>query len=96
MGWILYDRDGQIHEIRPDGSGDHRIGIDVPGSDQSNALSPDWSPDGRWIVFSMSFPGMDALNLYVMRADGSNVRQITTALPGTQEVGEGDEYPDWG
>jgi len=44
----------------------------------------------------MSFPGVDALNLYVMRADGGNVRQITTAMLGTQELGEGDEYPDWG
>jgi Tol biopolymer transport system component len=94
--WILYDRDHQIHAVRPDGSGDHRIQIDVPGSEQANALYPDWSPDGRWIVFSMSFPGVDALNIYVMRADGSDVRQITTALPGTQERGEGDEYPDWG
>jgi Tol biopolymer transport system component len=94
--WILYDRGHQIHVVRPDGSGDHRIKIDVPGSDQANALYPDWSPDGRWIVFSMSFPGVDALNVYVMRADGSNVRQITTALPGTREVGEGDEYPHWG
>ncbi len=94
--WILYDRDDQIHMLHPDGSGDHQIPIDVPGSDQAIALYPDWSPDGRWIVFSMSFPGVDALNLYVMRADGSDVRQITTALPGTQERGEGDEYPDWG
>ncbi|MDP9185190.1 MAG: hypothetical protein M3O29_05935 [Actinomycetota bacterium] len=94
--WILYDRDEQIHAVRPDGSGDHQIRIDVPGSDQAVVLYPDWSPDGRWIVFSMSFPGVDALNLYVMRADGSDVRQITTALPGTQERGEGDEYPDWG
>jgi TolB protein len=94
--WILYDRDEQIHMVHPDGSGDHQILIDVPGSDQAIALYPDWSPDGGWIVFSMSFPGVDALNLYVMRADGSDVHKITTALPGTQEQGEGDEYPDWG
>jgi Tol biopolymer transport system component len=94
--WILYDRGHQIHVVHPDGGGDHQIQIDVPSSDQANALYPDWSPDGRWIVFSMSFPGVDALNLYVMQADGSDVRQITTALPGTQERGEGDEYPDWG
>ncbi len=94
--WILYDRDEQIHVVHPDGSGDRLIPIDMPGSDQAIVLYPDWSPDGQWIVFSMSFPGVDALNLYVMRADGSDVRQITTALPGTQEQGEGDEYPDWG
>jgi Tol biopolymer transport system component len=94
--WILYDRDDQIHAVRPDGSEDHRIQIDVPGSEQAIALYPDWSPDGGWIVFSMSFPGVDALNLYVMRADGSDVHQITTALPGTQELGVGDMYPDWG
>ena len=92
--WILYDRDTQIHVVHPDGSGDHQIEID--GGDQAIALYPDWSPDGRWIVFSMSFPGVTALDLYVMRADGSDVRQITTALSGTQQRGEGDEYPDWG
>ena len=94
--WILYDRDTQIHAVHPDGSGDHLIQIDMPGSDQAIVLYPGWSPDGQWIVFSMSFPGVDALNLYVMRADGSDVRQITTALPGTQQLGLGDMYPDWG
>ena len=92
--WILYDRDEQIHVVRPDGSDDHVIQIDVPGSEDALALYPDWSPDGRWIVFSMSLPGEDVLNLYVMRADGSDVRQITKARPG--RPGEGDEYPDWG
>ena len=94
--WILYDRDEQIHAVQPDGSDDHLIPIDMPGSDQAIVLYPDWSPDGQWIVFSMSFPDVDALNLYVMRADGSDVRKTTTALPGTQARGEGDEYPDWG
>jgi TolB protein len=94
--WILYDRDEQIHAVQPDGSGDHVIPIAVPGSDQAIALYPNWSPDGNWIVFSMSFPGVDPLNLYVMRADGSDVSKIRTALPGAREQGASDVYPDWG
>jgi Tol biopolymer transport system component len=34
--------------------------------------NPDWSPDGRRIVFD------DAFDIYVMDADGSNVTQLTT------------------
>ena len=37
---------------------------------------PDWSPDGRWIAFDHVVPG-DHARLFVVRADGSDRRQVT-------------------
>jgi Tol biopolymer transport system component len=45
------------------------------------AGSPDWSPDGEWIVFSthplLEFQCCQVSNLYRMHADGSGMEQLT-------------------
>jgi Tol biopolymer transport system component len=41
--------------------------------------APAWSPDGRWIAFSRT-TGRDS-GIYVLRADGSDERRLTVALP---------------
>ena len=49
------------------------------GGRRGNRFSPKWSPDGQMIAFSAS--GWDAdtgADIYVMDADGGNVRRITT------------------
>lgn len=80
------DRDGdfELYTIRPDGSGLRRL-TRAPGL---NAHSI-WSPDGEWIVFSsgrMGFKDEMALydavpqpygEIFAMRADGSDLRQLT-------------------
>lgn len=43
---------------------------------------PEWSPDGRQIVFASSRDGID--DIYIMDADGSNVRRLTDTLSGNQ------------
>jgi TolB protein len=59
--------------------------------------TPAWSPDGRWIAFSRgSGPVVDdtieSVGIYVMRADGSHVRQITARS--RPSLGE-DAEPQW-
>lgn len=50
---------------------------------------PDFSPDGRYIVYAAS-PGHGAIGgLAIMRSDGSSTRQLTTSRGG-------DSKPSWG
>jgi TolB protein len=53
-----------IYLVHPDGSGNHRI------TSRGNAWFPDWSPDGKHVVFASS------RGLVVMRADGSGRRRL--------------------
>jgi Tol biopolymer transport system component len=54
------------------------------------AVTPQWSPDGDYIVFTGSaiLEDEDDFDLYVMDADGSNVRQIT-------DFAGNEGFPDW-
>ncbi len=40
-------------------------------------ITPDWSPDGKQIVFSSDHEGI--FQLYIVNADGSDVRRLTTS-----------------
>lgn len=80
------DGDAEIYTMNPDGS-DQRPLTENTADD----YSPSWSPDGRRIVFESDrddprprtcFPNCN-YNLYIMDADGSNVRPLTT-LPGAE------------
>ena len=45
-----------------------------------------WSPDGKQIVFQLRGPDPDAPGLdqlFVMNADGTNLRQLTHLPPGS-------------
>ena len=72
------------------------------GSDLSNPINlsrhpafdgyPEWSPDGQQILFVSSRNGQTTshLQLFLMQADGSNIRQLTY-----NRVGEEDVRPAW-
>jgi TolB protein len=70
-----------IWAISPDGSNETPL-TDLPG----NHEYPTWSPDGSLIGFVSRINGKN--DFYVMRPDGSRVRQITA----TGDV----QMPDWG
>jgi Tol biopolymer transport system component len=53
--------------------GSQNLTADNPGGD----TSPTWSPDGAKIVFSSLRDGNEALQIYVMDADGANVTQLS-------------------
>jgi TolB protein len=74
--WLLDLKTGQLRNLTAGSSGDFR---------------PAWSPDGKWIVFSsdraskkrkLTFGALHSTEIYVMQANGSNVRRITN-LDGT-------------
>ena len=78
------DGDFDIYTMRTDGSEVRKL-----TNSHGNDAHPTWSPDGNWIVFSSSRQGFkdEAMldewgpqpygDLYVMRADGSDLRQLT-------------------
>jgi Tol biopolymer transport system component len=48
-----------------------------------------WSPDGEWIAYSRTTPGVFAADIYISRVDGSDVWQVTATPANEIEV-------DWG
>jgi len=64
-----------IFTIRANGSGLRRVtdfGADIGVSE------PEFSPDGQWIAFwEGNVNGGDLAAVFIMRADGTNVRQVT-------------------
>jgi Tol biopolymer transport system component len=80
----FFEGDYELYTIKADGTDARRL-TNQPGNDAHSA----WSPDGEWLAFSGSRGGFKdeaALHpgnpqpygdIYVMRADGSDVRQLT-------------------
>jgi TolB protein len=69
-----FDPHMQIFEANPDGTGLKQLttakGYNAEGS---------YSPDGKHIVFCSNRDDKDSLELYIMDADGKNVRKLTNA-----------------
>jgi Tol biopolymer transport system component len=52
-----------------------------------DAVTPDWSPDGRQIVFEIDRPNPTFCSIAIMNADGSNIVELT---PENANICEGD------
>ncbi len=66
-----------LYLIHPDGSGLRRLtpwGIDI--------VSPDWSPDGRWIAFSSMEESPAPAQIWLVQPDGSGRHAITNVTGG--------------
>ena len=74
--WIVFQRPyGQLYLVHPDGSGLHRIPVELPQG--AGARTASWSPDGEWIVFSMQEAA--GATIWAVRPDGSDLRPVTTS-----------------
>jgi TolB protein len=73
----LKDGNPEIFKMRPDGSKVTRLTFtDTRGEISPDDGFPNWSPDGRSILFS-STRADNQHDLWTMRADGKNLRRIT-------------------
>ncbi|UCG43622.1 MAG: PD40 domain-containing protein [candidate division WOR-3 bacterium] len=78
----------QIAFVRRDSTGRGLYVIDSSGQNErlvleGNWISPGWSPDGRWLVFSTAYVG----TIYKVKADSDSLTRLTF---------EGScFYPDW-
>lgn len=50
------------------------------GVDETYYSEPEWSTDGKWIVFSTNGVENAASDIYVMRADGSHATRLTAGI----------------
>jgi len=77
---IVFSRGAQaradLYVMNGDGSAQRRLRRHA-GAD----VDPAWSPDGRWIAFGSGTPA-SGFHVYVMRANGTGLRRLTTKRGG--------------
>ena len=79
---------GAIFTIKPHGTGVRQITHPRRGFVTDE---PDWSPNGRWIVYHREAKGEFPSRLFKIRPDGSNRKHLS----GTCERPCGDSFPAW-
>ena len=70
-----------VFVMNADGSGQTNLTPKLDtGAATWGSRAPAWSPNGEFIYFTGTRPGMSGEQIYVMRADGSDQRPLTMAL----------------
>lgn len=85
---ILFDSDGALFTVRPDGTELQAIAMHT-GAGFAYTFQPGWSPDGTRIVFSMYLRRTDQVDIFTVAADGTDLQQITNTR-------REDGFADWG
>ena len=67
---IAYTAHGEVRAVRADGTGTPRVITGALGP-------PTWSPDGRRLAMTGGHPGGRYDSIYVVNADGSDLRRVT-------------------
>jgi Tol biopolymer transport system component len=84
--------------VRPGGTGVRNLTRAGCSGDCVSSEYPSWSPDGRRIAFERALGPLPSVGpppivgIFVMNADGSNVRQLTQLKPNS---GSEDHGPSW-
>ncbi|RLE36167.1 MAG: hypothetical protein DRJ61_01420 [Acidobacteria bacterium] len=87
---ILFQRhvpdseDWDLWTVHPDGTG-----LEVVNDTDSSDTDASWSPDGRFIVYSSDWGGLQTPNLFVVPVDGGAPVRVTT------DTGHEDGAPSW-
>lgn len=84
---IAFTRARDVYVVDADGTGLMNL---TPGGRDTYDRSPAWSPDGAQLVFASDRDAKEGMRLYVMDADGTDVR----AVPGGS-LGNCCPEPDW-
>jgi TolB protein len=93
-GRIVYqsraDGDWDIYTMNADGTDVRNLTTAGETGDGWDDFQPEWSPDGSRILFVSTRSAGDATDIFVMNADGSQLRQLTDNGPDDPDV-----TPDW-
>jgi TolB protein len=90
----------RLFKIHPDGKGQTELSSACTGDCQSDGF-PNWSPSGKRIPFQRVLSSdptqpVGFIAIFVMRADGTEVRQITQLSADSSEQARfADEAPSW-
>jgi TolB protein len=84
--WVVHADGGGLHEIHVQGQ--PSCGGSYSDPDSIGCFGPNWSPDGKKIVFARGTSAESDSNIYTVNPDGTDLTQLTH--------GGADSFPDWG
>jgi TolB protein len=85
---------GELFVMNPDGTGVRQLTHPPNGTEDA---TPDWSPDGKRIVFGRQ-PRTGAFSIWIVASDGSGLRRISPPCPpggGIPKCAADDGWPVW-